>query len=62
MAGAGDGYLSIEIHQASGMVAAQRGCTPDDALALVTSRALEIGCTLDELARAVLDRSVRFDE
>jgi hypothetical protein len=55
------GYLMLEVYQASGMVSAQLGCIPDEALARLTARALEVGCTLDEMARAVLDRSVRFE-
>jgi len=55
------GYLILEVHQASGMVAAQLHCTPDEALARMTTRALDMGYAIDEMAFAVLDRSIRFD-
>ena len=62
MAGNGDSCLSAMIHQASGMVAAQAGCTPDEALTLMIELALEVRRTLDEVAAAIIDGSVRFDD
>jgi len=51
---------SAQVHQASGMVATQAGCSFDDALVLMHDRAATEGQTLDQIARAVLERSIRF--
>ncbi len=58
----GNGDLSIEVHQASGMIAAQLECDPKEALARMTIRANAMGYTLDQMARDVLDRVVRFND
>jgi hypothetical protein len=50
------------VAQASGMVSVQAGCTPDDALALMTARAKKCGSKVEDMAKAVVDRRVRFDD
>ena len=57
-----DGQLDSRVHQASGMVAAQLACTIAEALALMKIRAEEAAVTLEQIAIAVLDRAVRFDD
>ena len=42
------------------MVSVQADCMIQDALALMSSRADEAGITLDEIAAAVIDRSIHF--
>jgi len=51
---------SAQVHQASGMVASQAACSFDDAIVLMHDRAATEGQTLDQIARAVLERSIRF--
>ena len=46
--------------QASGMVAMQVGCTPDEGLALIGERAERGGRTVDEYAAAIVERRTRF--
>jgi AmiR/NasT family two-component response regulator len=53
---------SAAVNQATGMVSVQAGCTLDEALALMQDRATVQGRTLDEIAGAVIDRSIRFGE
>ena len=48
------------VNQAAGMVSVQADCMIQDALALMSTRADEAGITLDEIAAAVIDRSIRF--
>jgi hypothetical protein len=48
------------VNQAAGMVSVQADCMIQDALVLMSTRADESGITLDEVAAAVVDRSVRF--
>jgi hypothetical protein len=43
------------------MVSVQAGCTPDDALVLMTARAKKCGSKVEDMAKAVVDRRVRFD-
>lgn len=50
------------IHQAVGMVAAQRSCVVEDALALIRARAFAENTPVDTIARRVIDRTVRFDD
>lgn len=50
------------IHQAVGMVAAQRDCSVDDALALLRARAFTENEPVDTIARMVVRRTLRFDE
>ena len=47
---------------AAGMVSVQAGCTPDDALVLITARAEKCGSDVEDIAKAVVDRRVRFDK
>jgi AmiR/NasT family two-component response regulator len=53
---------SASVHQASGMVAVQAMCTIAEAVQLMAHRASDEGYTLDEIAAAVIDRSIRFDQ
>jgi len=54
--------LAARIAQAQGMVSVQADCTLPDALRLMNDRAIVQGRTLDEIATAVLDRTIRFGE
>jgi AmiR/NasT family two-component response regulator len=51
---------SHRVSQASGMVSVQADCTIDEAVVLMQDRAATMGQTLDEIAAAVVDRSIRF--
>lgn len=53
---------SHRVNQASGMVSVQADCTIDEAVVLMQDRAATMGQTLDEIAAAVIDRSIRFGE
>jgi AmiR/NasT family two-component response regulator len=53
-------HLSVQVHQATGMVAAQAGCSVGEALVRLQRRAKTMGQTLDELALDVLDGHIRF--
>jgi AmiR/NasT family two-component response regulator len=48
------------VAQAQGMVSVQAECTLPEALALMRERAIIMGQTLDEIAVAVVDRTIRF--
>lgn len=48
------------VHQATGMVVAQLAITPEDALAILRAHAFSENATLDEIAVAVVDRSLSF--
>ena len=48
------------VHQATGMVVAQLAIAPDDALAILRAHAFAENATLDEIARAVVDRQLNF--
>jgi hypothetical protein len=48
------------IHQATGMVSAQMGCSTANALALIRARAFADGRRLEEIATDVVDRTVGF--
>ena len=52
---------SATVDQASGMVSVQAGCTPAQALDLMRDRATVEGQSLNEIAAAVLDRTMRFN-
>ena len=54
-------HLSHDVAQAVGMVSAQAECTATQALELMTERARAQHQTLDEVAAAVVARSIRFD-
>ena len=43
------------VNCASGMVAAHRGCPPEAALSLITSRAVDTGEQIEDVARRILD-------
>jgi hypothetical protein len=61
----GDGSAfahSHRVNQASGMVSVQADCTIDEAVLLMQDRAATMGQTLDEIAAAVIDCSIRFGE
>ena len=49
------------VAQAAGMVSVQANCTPDQGLLLMTERAEKCGSNLEEIAKAVIVRSIRFD-
>lgn len=55
-------YPRREIHQAAGMVAAQTGTTPDDALLLLRATAFAAGRSLLELSADVLNRVIDFTD
>lgn len=55
-------YSRREVHQAAGMVAAQVGTTPDDALLLLRAAAFAAGRSVLELSADVLDRVVDFTD
>lgn len=50
----------VDVDQAVGMVMAQLGLSAEAALSALRGRAFALGSTLDELARAVIARDVRF--
>ncbi len=43
------------------MVSVQAHCTPDQALVLMTERAEVTGQKVEEIAKAVVERLIRFD-
>jgi AmiR/NasT family two-component response regulator len=51
---------SAEINQAAGMVSVQARCGIEEAFALMFERADSAGLALDDIATAVLDRSIVF--
>lgn len=57
----GEGRRSAVIHQASGMVAIQIGCDVNEALLRLRARAFADDLTPLEIARAVVERTVRFE-
>jgi hypothetical protein len=50
------------VAQAAGMISVQADCTPDHALVLMTARAKKCGSDVEEMAKAVVARRVRFDD
>jgi AmiR/NasT family two-component response regulator len=52
---------TARVSQAVGMVSVQAACGVDRALELMRERAEELQITIDELARAVIDGTLRFD-
>ncbi len=54
--------LSYEVAHAVGMVSAQARCPVIEALDLMKARACVEHQTLDEVAEAVLNRTIRFTE
>lgn len=56
-----DGWTTqAKVHQATGMVIAQVGVRPLDALALLRAQAFSTGATLLEVAEHVVDRQINF--
>jgi len=53
--------LSVAVHQATGMIAAQAGCDVSEAFARLTIRAAAKGLTPHEMALDVLDGVTRFN-
>ena len=61
--GAGtDGFLSAEVHQATGMLSVQLDCTIAEALGRLRILARSTDQTLEDVAHQVVERIVRFDE
>ncbi len=56
-----DDFLSSVVHQASGMVSVQAECSPREALDRMLIRADATNLILDDLARLVIEREIRFD-
>jgi ANTAR domain len=52
--------LSVAVHQATGMIAAQAGCDVSEAFERLTIRAAAVGQTRHEMALDVLDGVTRF--
>jgi hypothetical protein len=50
------------VAQAVGMVSVQADCTIDDAVVLIEQRAQAMGWTVGRVARAVVERSLRFEQ
>jgi hypothetical protein len=50
------------VHQATGMIVAQLAIAPDDGLAILRAHAYAHSATLDEIARAVVDRRLTFTQ
>lgn len=64
--GDGDGegvviYYRAEIYQASGMIMAQLNCTIDEAMTRLRAHAFAHDLPLQDVARQVVDRKLRFD-
>jgi hypothetical protein len=57
-----DELLTVAVHQATGMIAAQAGCDVSEAFARLTIRAAAVGQTRHEMALDVLDRVTRFNK
>jgi hypothetical protein len=53
---------SARVAQAVGMISVQADCLIEDAFALLSECAFETNRTLDEVAVAVIERRIRFDE
>jgi hypothetical protein len=59
---AGSPLGRAEVHQATGMVIAQLGVTAETALARLRAHAFVHDLSITDVARAVIDRTLRFDE
>jgi AmiR/NasT family two-component response regulator len=53
---------TARIAQAMGMVSIQADCTIDDALTMISNRAMVEHHTVEEIAISVIDGSIRFGE
>jgi len=51
---------SRRVAQAAGMISVQASCLIEEALAMMCDRAAEIRVTMDDVATAVLDRSIHL--
>ncbi|WP_409156951.1 ANTAR domain-containing protein [Lacisediminihabitans sp. H27-G8] len=51
---------SFRVHQATGMVIAQAGVSPAEALQRLCFYADAVGAPLDDVARQVVDRAISF--
>lgn len=49
-----------KIHQATGMIVAQVGIRPEDAMALLRGQAFARGVTLEAVAQEIIDRRINF--
>ena len=61
VAGIPDWQLSVSVHQASGMAASQLGTDVAESLRQMKALADSTDETLEHVARAILDRTIRFD-
>ena len=60
--GSSDQPLSVAVHQATGMIAAQADCDVGEAFNRLKIRAAALGQTLDEMALDVLDGVIKFNK
>ena len=58
-AGSGAAY-QLQVHQATGMVSVQAAVSIEDAFAMLRARAFASNHTVAEVARAVVERRLRF--
>jgi hypothetical protein len=58
--GSSEEFLSVAIHQATGMIAAQVDCDIEEAFNRLTIRAAAMGQTVQDTALDILDRRIRF--
>ena len=58
--GNGPWSMQAQVHQAAGMVIAQLGVGPDDALALLRAHAYADGTSMEAIAKAVVERRLDF--
>ena len=58
--GSSEEFLTVAIHQATGMVAAQADCDIDEAFNRLNIRAAAMGQTVQDTALDILDRRIRF--
>lgn len=58
--GNGPWSLQAAVHQAAGMVIAQLGVSPEDALALLKAHAFADGASMKTIAKAVVERRLDF--
>lgn len=54
--------LVEKLAQATGMVSVQAECALDEALVMMSERAIVNHCTVYEIAVGVIDRTIRFCE
>jgi hypothetical protein len=55
-----EGTHCLQVHQATGMVKAQLGTTIENALSIVRARAFSTGLAVEEIAREIVERRLRF--